>query len=79
MHKLSQEAQSLKPGIYLHYKGNQYQVLGIVRHSETGEELVHYRALYGDFGHWVRPLSMFMEHVEVDGKQVPRFAYVGQE
>ncbi len=65
---------SVKSGIYRHYKGNDYSVLGIARHSETLEEMVVYRALYGDFGIWVRPLAMFEESVEVNGKTVPRFA-----
>ncbi len=60
-------------GIYRHYKGNLYQVLHLARHSETEEWLLVYRALYGDFGVWVRPLAMFTESVEVDGKTVPRF------
>jgi hypothetical protein len=64
-------------GKYRHYKGNDYEVLGVARHSETKEELVVYRALYGDFGLWVRPLAMFAEEVEVDGVRQPRFAYVG--
>lgn len=61
-------------GIYRHYKGQRYQVLGIARHSETLEELVVYRALYGEHGLWVRPLAMFVETVTVDGEAVPRFA-----
>ena len=60
-------------GIYRHYKGNLYQVLHLARHSETEEWLLVYRALYGDFGVWVRPLAMFTESVEVDGKTVPSF------
>jgi hypothetical protein len=61
-------------GLYRHYKGNLYSVLGTARHSETMEELVVYRALYGDHGLWVRPASMFAESVEVGGECVPRFA-----
>lgn len=60
-------------GIYRHYKGSLYQVLHTARHSETEEMLVVYRCLYGEYGVWVRPLSMFSETVEVEGKQVPRF------
>ncbi|MCO4837223.1 MAG: DUF1653 domain-containing protein [Oceanospirillaceae bacterium] len=67
----------IKAGLYQHYKGAQYQVIDIVRHSETEEELVLYRALYGAKGLWVRPLAMFTESVLMDGKQVPRFAYEG--
>ncbi|MFI0474438.1 DUF1653 domain-containing protein [Halomonas sp. HMF6819] len=62
------------PGIYRHYKGALYEVLGTAQHSETEEPLVVYRALYGEYGLWVRPLAMFMETVEVQGQQQPRFA-----
>ncbi|UGB44867.1 DUF1653 domain-containing protein [Frateuria edaphi] len=62
------------PGIYRHYKGQRYEVLGIARHSETLEELVVYRALYGEHGLWVRPMAMFSETVTIDGEPVPRFA-----
>lgn len=68
---------ALKKGIYQHYKGNKYEVLGVARHSETLEEVVVYQALYGDKDIWVRPLKMFEESVAVDGKSVPRFKYVG--
>ena len=67
---------SLAKGIYQHYKGNLYQVVDIARHSETGEEHVVYRTLYGDYSLWVRPLDMFTEDVQVDGEQRPRFAFV---
>lgn len=66
----------LKLGKYRHYKGNEYEVIGIAKHTETLEELVVYRALYGESGLWVRPLKMFMENVLVDGENVPRFEYV---
>lgn len=66
----------IKPGRYRHYKGKEYEVIGCARHSETEEELVVYRALYGDRGLWVRPRAMFMEHVLIDGKPVPRFSLV---
>jgi len=67
----------LSLGIYEHYKGNRYEVLGVARHSETLEEMVVYRALYGEHDLWLRPLSMFLEDVEVDGKNMPRFRFVG--
>ena len=70
--------ESIKPGRYRHFKGGEYEVLGVARHSETGEELVVYRALYGGFGLWVRPLSMWNEIVERDGKAYRRFTYIGQ-
>lgn len=63
-------------GIYRHYKGNLYEVLAVARHSETEEPHVVYKTLYGDYSHWVRPLHMFVEEVEVDGKTVPRFELV---
>ena len=66
-------------GIYRHYKGNKYKVEGVAKHSETLEEMVVYRALYGEGGLWVRPKSMFLEIVEKDGKQFPRFDYIDKE
>tara|TARA_R110002167_G_scaffold164939_6_gene361867 strand:- start:2487 stop:2729 length:243 start_codon:yes stop_codon:yes gene_type:complete len=66
----------VQSGLYRHYKGAEYQVYAVVRHSETEEELVLYKALYGDYGLWVRPLSMFIECVAVDGKSLPRFQFV---
>ena len=63
-----------KKGIYRHYKGNRYELLGVATHSETLEPMAVYRALYGEGGVWVRPLSMWLETVEVDGRRVPRFA-----
>ena len=67
----------LQPGRYRHYKGKDYEVIGVARHSETQEPLVVYRTLYGDFSLWVRPLAMFTETIEHDGRKMPRFAYVG--
>lgn len=64
-------------GRYRHYKGKEYTVIGVARHSEMEEELVVYRKEYDDHGLWVRPLGMFLEHVEVEGKTVPRFEYLG--
>ncbi len=64
------------PGRYRHYKGNFYEVIEVARHSETEEEMVVYRKLYGDHSLWVRPLGMFLENVVVDGCEVPRFEWV---
>ncbi len=66
----------LKKGIYRHYKGNLYELVDIVNHSETLEKMVLYRALYGEKELWVRPISMWDEKVTVDGKEVSRFEYV---
>ncbi|WP_193161123.1 DUF1653 domain-containing protein [Microbulbifer hainanensis] len=66
----------MKRGIYRHYKGELYEVMEVATHSETEERLVVYRALYGDYGVWVRPLDMFAGEVEKDGQQLPRFALV---
>lgn len=66
----------MNPGIYKHYKGNLYRVIGISRHTETLEELVVYQALYGDYGLWARPRAMFEESIEWNGTTVPRFAYM---
>ena len=65
-----------KRGIYRHFKGNRYELIGIARHSETLEELVVYRALYGEGGLWVRPLAMWTEVVERDGRTMPRFELI---
>lgn len=70
--------ENIKPGRYRHFKGKEYEVLGVARHSETQEELVVYRALYGDFSLWVRPVSMWNETVERDGKTFRRFTYIGE-
>ena len=66
-------------GRYRHYKGGEYEVLGVVRHSETLEPLVLYRALYGQMGLWVRPAAMFEETIEVGGVRQPRFVRVTPE
>lgn len=63
----------IRPGRYRHFKGKEYQVLGLARHSETEEWMVVYRPLYGEGGLWVRPASMWVETVERDGKVQPRF------
>ena len=70
--------QSIRPGRYRHFKGKEYQVLSIARHSETQEPMVVYQALYGERGIWVRPAGMWTEHVERDGYSGPRFAYLGE-
>ncbi len=69
----------MKTGIYEHYKGNRYEVIDTLRHSETEELMVLYRALYGDEGLWARPYTMFFQEVEVNGKLIPRFKYVDKE
>lgn len=63
-----------RPGIYRHYKGNDYEVIGLARHSESLDPLVVYRALYGERGLWVRPAAMFTEEIESAGRRVARFA-----
>ncbi len=68
---------SLTPGRYRHFKGNDYEVIGVAIHSETREPLVIYRPLYGNGGLFARPLAMFTEIVERDGKRQERFRYVG--
>ncbi len=69
--------EPIRPGRYRHYKGKEYEVIGIARHSETLEEMVVYRALYGEHGLWVRPRGMFCEMVEVAGRKMARFEFVG--
>ncbi len=66
----------VEPGRYRHYKGNEYEVIGMARHSETHEMMVVYRPLYGEGGLWVRPAAMFAENVVIDGKTQPRFARI---
>lgn len=68
--------KELKLGRYRHFKGKEYEVIGVAKHSETLEEMVVYKALYGEGQMWTRPLKMFLEEVEVDGKRVPRFQYI---
>ena len=70
--------QDIKPGRYRHFKGGEYEVIGIGKHSETLEEYVLYRALYGEGGYWVRPASMWNETVKRDGKTYKRFEYIGE-
>ena len=76
-HPVSLADAELKPGRYRHYKGKEYQLMELATHSETGEQLVVYRCLYGDYSWWVRPLEMFTESVELAGETLPRFAYLG--
>lgn len=70
----------LKIGTYEHYKGNRYRVVGIAKHSETLEDLVVYESLYENKVSklWVRPLSMFLEEIEVNGIKIPRFKYIAE-
>ncbi len=75
---ISPQEITIKAGRYQHYKGPEYQVIDVVKHSETEESLVLYRALYGEQGLWVRPLEMFVETVDLDGQQTPRFRYIGE-
>lgn len=70
---------SISKGKYRHYKGNLYEVIDIAKHSESLEDMVIYRTLYGDFGIWVRPLQMFLENVEVNGNIQKRFEFIGDE
>lgn len=71
--------EPIKPGRYRHFKGKEYEVLCVATHSETREPMVVYRALYGEYGVWVRPASMWNELVERDGKVYRRFTYIGNE
>ena len=68
--------QTIKKGKYRHFKGGEYEVIDIVYHSETGEEMVLYRALYGEQRLWVRPKAMWNETVEVNGEKIARFTYL---
>ena len=69
--------QEIKIGKYRHFKGKEYEILYLAKHSETGEDMVVYRALYGDYGIWVRPASMWNETVERNGQIYKRFTYIG--
>lgn len=69
----------ITPGIYQHFKGKLYRVIGMVTHSETLEELVLYQALYGEMGFWVRPAAMFLEKVEHQGEMISRFTLIEEE
>ncbi len=74
----SMQAQSLQKGKYRHYKGDDYEVLFVGRHTETLEELVVYRALYGSYDVWIRPITLFFEDVEFKEAIVPRFERIGE-
>lgn len=76
---MSEKKPNIRPGKYRHFKGGEYEVLGLARHSETEEWLVVYRPLYGEGGLWVRPVSMWGEQVERDGIVGPRFSWIGAE
>lgn len=71
--------EDIKLGKYKHFKGNEYEVIGLAHHSETMELMVVYRALYGEHGLWVRPASMWNETLERDGKIYQRFTYIGDD
>ena len=71
--------QEIKPGLWRHFKGNLYELVDIARHSETLEEMVVYRALYGERGLWVRPASMWNETVSHEGQTVSRFTYIAEK
>ena len=73
---LSPTSGTVEPGIYQHFKGARYEVIGTGRHSETEEHLVFYRKLYDDYSFWVRPLDMFVESVSRDGYEGPRFVRI---
>ena len=70
--------ESIKIGKYHHFKGNEYEVICVARHSETLEDMVVYKALYGEGGIWVRPMKMWNETVEVNGNKISRFTYIGE-
>ena len=76
---MGEEENVVLPGVYRHYKGNMYRVIGEATHSETMERLVVYQALYGERGLWVRPRAMFRETVTVGGEEKARFAYIGAD
>ncbi len=76
---LKRADKTIKPGIYKHYKGKEYKLLYIAKHSETLEKMVVYKALYGNGEIWVRPLSMWNELVELNGEKIERFTYVRED
>lgn len=72
----SPQAQKIIPGIYEHYKGNRYRVINLARHSETLEEVVIYQALYGEYGLWIRPVTVWCRTVPIGNKETPRFRFI---
>lgn len=68
----------IRLGKYIHFKGNKYEVIGVAKDSETLKDYVVYRALYGECGLWIRPLSMFEEEIELNGKKIKRFEYIDE-
>ncbi len=72
------DMNEIKLGKYRHFKGNEYEVIAVGKHSETGETMVIYRALYGNGEIWVRPAAMWNETVEIDGKACKRFTFCGE-
>ncbi|MDB6061690.1 MAG: hypothetical protein JWM78_1793 [Verrucomicrobiaceae bacterium] len=76
MSELTSDDAKLPRGRYRHFKGNLYEVIATAKHSETQDDYVVYRALYGEHGLWVRPLAMFIEQVQRDGKTFPRFEFL---
>lgn len=73
---MTSNPDAIAPGRYRHYKGNEYEVIGTARHTETLEAMVVYRPLYGEGGLWVRPAAMFAETVSINGQTLPRFARI---
>jgi hypothetical protein len=78
-HAIRELSELIRPGIYRHYKNKEYEVIGCAKHTETEEEYVVYRNLYGDQTLSIRPKSMFTEYVEVNGWEVPRFQYIREK
>jgi hypothetical protein len=76
--EVKSEKMAISKGKYRHYKGQMYEVIDVAKHSESLEDMVVYRALYGEFGLWVRPLGMFLEDVQVDGESRKRFEFIGE-
>ncbi|MCW8092647.1 DUF1653 domain-containing protein [Alteromonas sp. ASW11-130] len=75
---MTSKLRKVRPGLYKHYKGNEYRVIGVATHSETKERVVVYRPCYGEQALWVRPLEMFCETISVNNESVPRFAFLSE-